>query len=252
MLSLQRGIIYGPVPSRRLGKSLGINISPVAYKLCSFNCVYCHYGWTKAHTRDATPYLSDLPSAGDVEAALKSVLNSVPQPDYITFSGNGESTLHPDFSDIVERVSFVRDSMAPAAGLALISNSSCADSVEVRKAMRLIDLKMMKLDCGNEESFNRFNGPCAGITFDGILESLIGLSDIVIQAMMVKGDDGNFTEESESSWSASVSRVRPLWVQLYSIDGPTPGKQIEPAPRQELLEMAERCQRATGVKIRVY
>ena len=110
VLGLQKGIIYGPVGSRRLGRSLGLNLSPTAYKVCSFNCVYCHYGWTKDLTSDLSTYTKDLPTPQAVEEALERTLATLdPPPQYITFSGNGEPTLHPDFEEIVDRVRAVRD-----------------------------------------------------------------------------------------------------------------------------------------------
>ena len=120
VLGLQKGIIYGPVGSRRLGRSLGINLSPTAYKVCSFNCVYCHYGWTKDLTSDLKAYAEDLPNPKAVEDELRAALVRLePPPQYITFSGNGEPTLHPAFEEIVARVAVVRDENAPDALVAL-------------------------------------------------------------------------------------------------------------------------------------
>ena len=126
-LPLQKGIIYGPVKSRRLGSSLGINLLPKSYKLCTFNCLYCHYGWTDKHTFDVTGYLSDLPTVEQVRKSLRDWLernkNSV---DYITFSGNGEPCLHPDFDKMVDVALQVRDRYTPQAKMQSPSeNTAC-------------------------------------------------------------------------------------------------------------------------------
>ncbi len=124
VLELQKGIIYGPINSRRLGKSLGINLMPTSYKLCSFNCIYCHYGDTKILSRNLTPYLKDLPSPTLVKQSLEKFLHNYPKIDFITFSGNGEPTLHPQFSEIVDIIKELRDKYIPDVKLALLSNST--------------------------------------------------------------------------------------------------------------------------------
>ena len=124
LLDKQDGVIYGPVNSRRLGKSLGINLSPGEDKLCSFNCIYCHYGWTGRHTLDYSKFEDELPGVDQVVQAVKEAMQSKTKFDYVTFSGNGEPTLHPAFPEIVEKVIELRDNYRPKAKIALLTNSS--------------------------------------------------------------------------------------------------------------------------------
>ena len=126
-LSLRTGIIYGPVQSRRLGLSLGINLLPTTYKLCSFDCIYCQYGWTKKATMLPTDELNDLPSPEQVYAALGTALTQVAQNelkvDSITICGNGEPTLYPHLRQVIETAKQMREQYQPQAQLAILSNS---------------------------------------------------------------------------------------------------------------------------------
>ena len=124
VLPLKRGVIYGPINSRRLGRSLGINLSPTKTKLCPFDCLYCHYGHTKIHTAETERHRDHFPTVTEVAAALRHALNSKVDPAYVTFSGNGEPTIHPDFPSIVEEVKAIVRMLAPQARLAILSNSA--------------------------------------------------------------------------------------------------------------------------------
>jgi wyosine [tRNA(Phe)-imidazoG37] synthetase (radical SAM superfamily) len=180
-LRLQEGIIYGPVRSRRLRLSLGINLLPPSYKLCTFNCLYCHYGFTKIHTHDVSSCLSDLPSVEEVKKSLTDWLERNPQHiDYITFSGNGEPCLHPEFDKIVEVALQIRDKLAPQAKVAILSNSTCLEEDRVLAGLRKLDLRIMKLDCGTEEAFRKINRPSTGIQFEKVVENLGELNDIIL------------------------------------------------------------------------
>ena len=124
LLPLQSGILYGPVNSRRLGKSLGVNLMPGSYKLCSFNCVYCHYGWTKEQAVDFSKYHKDLPAIDEVVKSVAQALKSPREFDFLTFSGNGEPTLYPHFAELVEEVASLRNKYRPKVKVALLSNST--------------------------------------------------------------------------------------------------------------------------------
>ena len=145
-LKLKTGITYGPVNSRRLGRSLGINLSPNSYKACSFSCVYCHYGWTDYFIGDYSEVQSDIPEPDEVRRELEEVLKKGTEFDYITFSGNGEPTLHPQFDRIVDLVVETRDKYSPEKKVAILSNSSMLNKREVLNALGRIDLRIMKLD----------------------------------------------------------------------------------------------------------
>ncbi len=160
-IKLQSGIIYGPVNSRRLGSSLGINLMPASNKVCSFDCVYCQYGQTFQKIAGIPFYVGGLPFSDQVGLALEKWFRSNPETryDYITFSGNGEPSLHPQFEEIVKIVKALRDKFAPQSKLAILSNASTLDRDSVRRAIRELNLPVMKLDAGDEETFLKINQP---------------------------------------------------------------------------------------------
>ena len=191
LLSPKNTIIYGPVNSRRLGRSLGVNILPAGQKTCSFNCVYCQYGWTdfrRMHNRQALSW----PSAKEVYKAIEEALVHQPVPPaYITFSGNGEPSLHPCFPEIVESVNSARDQFAPEAQTAILSNSTLILDQDIQKSLAKLDQRIMKFDCGNPETFVTYNQPLGGIELKDLAAGLKNMKDITIQALFSAGDSGN-------------------------------------------------------------
>ena len=157
LLPMQRGILYGPVHSRRYGRSLGINLMPSQFKLCSFNCVYCHYGWTTTCTMDMSPHVASMPAPGDVVKAVEKALQSPTEFELLTFSGNGEPTLYPGFADLVAEVVKLRDKYRPFVSVALLSNATGLVHKEVRGCVNKLDLPVFKLDCGTVETFKAMN-----------------------------------------------------------------------------------------------
>ena len=153
LLKMQKGIIYGPVNSRRYGKSLGINLMPTEKKLCSFNCVYCHYGTTKRCTMNIEQYKDELPELDKVVNTLERKLKTDLELDLITFSGNGEPTLYPQFGELVKAVVELRGKYRPNAKVALLSNSTGLIYDDVVESLDMIDLPILKLDAGNEDTF---------------------------------------------------------------------------------------------------
>ena len=174
---LQQGIIYGPLKSRRLGRSLGINLLPTAFKLCSLNCSYCQHGWTKELTNSAEKHRGYLPSILEIEQELYKALNRFRELDYITLSGNGEPTLHPDFPEIIDAIFEIKEKLMPNIGIAILSNSTTCWQPKIRQALTRIELPIMKLDVGNQASFKKMNHGPAPVTFDKILDGLKSLSD---------------------------------------------------------------------------
>ncbi len=244
LLELKKEIIYGPVNSRRLGRSLGINILPAQRKICPFNCVYCQYGWTKDHVLRINPRL-DLPSADAVKKALeKALLEMDNSPAYITFSGNGEPTLHPDFSQIVDEVTVLRDKLAPEAKTAILSNSALVADKSVRKILSRLDVRIMKLDCGTPDIFKRYNQPCPEVNLEAITEGLAHLPDLDIQTLVSKGQAGNLDTQNIKAWIERLKHIRPLSVQLYTLDRGYPSKNLRPANREELDDIKVRVQKA--------
>jgi len=161
ILPLQKTIVYGPVLSRRLGYSLGINLLSPHIKICSFDCVYCQYGKTHLKTRKIEK--TALYSPDEILREVEKALLIVRKVDYLTLSGNGEPTLHPQFLEIVEGIKSLRNRYRPDVKIALFSNSTCLGRKEVQQAMELIDQPILKLDAGNERLFQKVNHPCKGI-----------------------------------------------------------------------------------------
>jgi len=251
LLELQKEIIYGPVNSRRLGRSLGINILPARRKICPFNCVYCQYGWTKDHVlrTDTSP---DLPSVDAVKEALKKALIHIyKSPAYITFSGNGEPALHPDFSQIVEEVIVLRDKLAPEAKTAILSNSALVSDKAIRQALSRLDVRIMKLDCGASKIFKRYNQPCPGVDLEAITEGLSRLPDVDVQTLVSAGHAGNLNTQNITAWIERLKHIHPLSVQLYTLDRGYPAKNLKPTSREDLDDIKVRVQKA-GIRIRVY
>ena len=252
LLPLQKAILYGPIESRRLGRSLGINLMPSGFKLCSFNCVYCHYGWTKKHTLDFRACYEHLPPMDDVVRAVEEAAKSKIPFDFLTFSGNGEPTLYPNFPELVERVVRIRDRHRPRARIALLSNSSGLLYEEIRGIISRIDMPVFKLDAGSKQKFKEINRPARGIHFAELLDLLASMPDIYIQTVLVQGTPSNMSKEDISLYFQQLSRIQPREAHIYSIDRPVPNAQISLVPSDRLQQIALQGQKETGVKIKAF
>ena len=238
LLVPKSGIIYGPVRSRRLGRSLGINLLPPSRKTCSFNCRYCQYGWSGDPSKDHDGK-KDYPETVTVLTAVIDFLEKHHEPlAAITFSGNGEPTLHPDFKEIVEGIIRLRDRMAGKVGVAVLSNSSHAENEKIYEALDLLDCRIMKLDCGDSRTFRKFNQPANGITLDQITRGLKRLSSVTIQALFCQGETGNMSPANIRNWTARIKRINPESVQLYSLDRSSPDPLLKPAEKKALQRIA--------------
>jgi len=218
-ISVQAGIVYGPVFSRRLGRSFGINLLPTSYKSCSFDCVYCQYGPTKNVT--LSPKIEDLPTIEQVLAAVEKALTKPRTVDVLTFSGNGEPTRHPDFQEIVQGVSAIRDRLRPNVKLALLSNSSRVTDPEVQKAIERIEIPMMKLDAGDEQTFRAINQPESSLHLTDIIRGLKELPDLIIQSVLIDGEISNIKGDTFQSWVDVLKDINPHEVHIYSTERPT-------------------------------
>jgi wyosine [tRNA(Phe)-imidazoG37] synthetase (radical SAM superfamily) len=251
LLRPQRGILYGPVRSRRLGFSLGINLLPPGGKLCNFDCVYCQYGWSDAARLERAEELA-WPAPADVAAALDAELPGCdPAPAYLTFSGNGEPTLHPRFGDVVDVVRAARDRRLPAARTAILSNGTRAAVPAVREALRRLDVRIMKLDAGGSELFGRYNRPAAGIPLAEVVAGLRALGGVTLQSLFAGGPDGNSDACSVEDWLGQVARIAPLTVQIYTLARGYPSERIAPVGRERLEEIRDRAA-AAGVAAEVF
>ena len=250
-IPLQRGIIYGPVRSRRLGRSLGINLLPTSYKICTFNCLYCQYGWTRIHgrilrDRDAWPKVNEVYNA--LERSLKEIS---PSPDYITFSGNGEPTIYPDFPVIVDGVIKLRNDLAPSAKVAVLSNSTMVMDENILTALSRLDVKIMKLDCGAVECFKSYNRPAKGVHFEEMVKGLAKLENVTIQSLFSGGPKGNFCPENIEVWIDNIQQISPSTVQLYTLDRGFPSNKIAMLNKNQLIELKERLNEF-GIDSEVY
>lgn len=252
MLSLQSGILYGPVRSRRLGASLGINLMPTTYKLCSYNCIYCHYGYTDRLTLDMGKHLYDLPHLGDVLREVERAMRSSMAFDYITFSGNGEPTLHKDFAEIAAGIHEIRNRLRPDVRIALLSNATGLLVRDMRRALRYIDVPYFKVDAGTPALFQRINRPAPGVTFDQIITRLTRLRDIYIQTVFMAGEPSNVDPAALAEYFHVISRIQPREVQIYSLDRPVPDTNIQRVPPEELLRIAEQGRNETGIVYRPF
>jgi wyosine [tRNA(Phe)-imidazoG37] synthetase (radical SAM superfamily) len=251
-LKLQEGIIYGPIKSRRLGPSLGINLLPTTYKLCPFNCIYCQYGWTLAHTDDASTYMDDLPTTEGLEKALGSWLKRRQDVDYITFSGNGEPCLHPQFDKMVEVVSKLRNKYVPRARLAILSNSTCLGRSNIIEGLKQLDQRIMKLDCGSEETFQKVNRPHKNIKYEEVVENLKKLEDVIIQSILMDGEINNIENGEIEKWIEKLNYIKPREVQIYSIDRPSADQTLKLVGKEKLKEIAWKAQEATQISVKVF
>lgn len=246
MLPPHKGIVYGPVHSRRLGVSLGINLLPADVKVCNLNCAYCQYGWTRTAREALWP--SAWPSVLDVALAVRDRLVQARRRreriDRLTLAGHGEPTLHPEFEGVVAALRATRDAEAPGLPIAVLSNSTTVDSVAVRRALARIDERHMKLDAGTDRLLRRINGleiPC-----ERLLDHLARLAPFVLQAMFVSDRTGrldNATDEAVEAWLRAVVRVHPAAAHIYTIDRQPAYAGLNPVPHARLQWIAARVRR---------
>jgi wyosine [tRNA(Phe)-imidazoG37] synthetase (radical SAM superfamily) len=253
-IPLQSKIIYGPVKSRRLRFSLGLNILPIKYKFCFFSCIYCHYGWTKVHAIDATDSLGDLPTCDSFAEALESVLREHKHKklDNMTFSGNGEPTLHPNFEELVNIAKRLRDKYNPKAKVGVLSNSSTLSLEKVSRALSQLDFRIMKLDAGDAMTFKKVNRPCSGVDYGTILKGIKSLENITLQTMFIDGAISNIGECELIEWMKRVGEIKPTKVQIYSLRRPlmaAAASSLREVSAAKLTDIAMQTEKATGVSV---
>lgn len=220
-------IVFGPIRSRRLGSSLGVNLLPSKGKLCNFDCIYCECGWNKDGIQDRT-----LPAFEDVEAALKETMAELSDEgvavDSITFSGNGEPTIHPDFPEIVDLVLELRDRYYPHAKVSVLSNATMLGREKVRAALKRIDNPILKIDASDDRLIGLINKPVGSYR----LEYVIGWmkefdGDFILQTMFLKSGDFDLADpEQLERWMDIVRYLRPREIMVYTIDRETPDKSL--------------------------
>jgi wyosine [tRNA(Phe)-imidazoG37] synthetase (radical SAM superfamily) len=235
---LQTQIIYGPVNSRRLGRSLGVNILPTERKVCSFDCIYCQYGFADQQYTSSGLEGLKLPGAEQVAEALKDALPTVGDLEAITLAGNGEPTLHPSFRQIAEAVSQVSKKNKPGVPVCILSNSSTVSQDSVQAGLSFIDRKIMKLDAGRENTFQKINMPRAGITLKKIVDGLARLEKVEIQSLFFSGPVTNASPEEVTAWLEQLALIKPVALQVYTMDRVPADRRVEPVDTEELERIA--------------
>ena len=251
MTSLYDNIIFGPIRSRRLGLSLGVNLLPIESKLCSFDCIYCECGWNDEH-----PGKRRFNAREDVSAMLedtlqKMVVDGTP-PDVITFAGNGEPTMHPDFEQIIDDTIALRDKHCPNAKVSVLSNATQIHREDVRRALLRVDNNILKLDSAFDETVQLVNKPQGAYTVARTVELLKAFEgNFILQTMFLRGEYlgkrvDNTTEEEVAAWLKLVEEMRPKQVMVYSLDRDTPCQTLEKVEKEELRKIAARVE-ALGI-----
>jgi wyosine [tRNA(Phe)-imidazoG37] synthetase (radical SAM superfamily) len=249
-IPLQAGVIYGPILSRRLGRSFGINLLPVDRKLCSFNCVYCQYGAAKAVEEPYSQF--KFPKVDDVLQEVEKALIKPRTIEYLTFSGNGEPTLHPDFVEIVQGVTLLRNRLRPGAKLAILSNSSRVTNPEILSALAQFDKPMMKLDAGDQKTFQSINRPAPRISLNAILECLQQIPKLVIQSMLIDGEFSNVNSETLDKWVAALDHIQPQEIHIYSVARPTADGNVETVSPRKLQRIAFDLNQRYSLPVRAF
>ncbi len=250
-------IVFGPVYSRRLGVSLGINLLPNNSKYCNFNCIYCECGWTeiKKGEKIILPNREELTTR--LTNKLKDLKGTVNEPDTITFAGNGEPTIHPDFPGIIDDTIKIRDKYAPKAQISVLSNASMLRKPKVVEALKKIELNIQKLDSGIENTFNLINQTAKGLSFDKIVDGLLAFEGkIIVQTLFLRGEyNGNYidntTPEEIDAWLKILKKINPEYVMIYPIDRGTPAKNLQKIPEEQLNEIAAQVEKE-GIRTKVY
>lgn len=250
-------IIFGPVKSRRLGVSLGINLLPVNRKICNFNCIYCECGWT--HASEITT--SQLPKREEVYNALKHKLaelkNKNNAPDVITYAGNGEPTLHPEFAEIIDDSIALRDMYFPKAKIAVLSNATTIAFPHIKEALLKIDMNILKLDSAFDSTIKLHNQSHAGIVAEELIKGLAAFDGkVIIQTLFLRGfhegrEIDNTTPAEIDAWLKALERIKPSEVMIYTISRDTPeGSDLKKVPLNELKAIAASVERI-GIKTQI-
>ena len=241
--------IFGPIHSRRLGVSLGINLMPADGKVCTFDCLYCECG-LNAERRPRLP----RPTRAEVKAVLGQRLRAMkadgPKPDVLTFAGNGEPTAHPDFAGIVDDVAELRDEYFPQAKISVLSNATMITRPAVRDALMKVDNNILKLDTANPAYIERMNRPTGVYDVRRIIENMkLFNGHVIVQTMFLHGTDGeesltNTGDEYVTPWLEAIKEIRPQMVMIYTIDRETPDQKLRKATHEELDDIVKRINEA--------
>ena len=220
--------VFGPIHSRRLGRSLGINLLPTKGKICNFDCIYCECGWNR-DGRDDTVLPTAAKVRNDLENKLVELMLDGTRIDSITFSGDGEPTLNPEFPRIIDDTIFLRDAYYPDAKVSVLSNATRVHVPEVFEALRKVDNPILKIDAPTDELAARINQPAPGYSVARVIAALEQFKgDFILQTMFLKSS--NFDSSSREvldGWMGIVRHLKPRRIMVYTIDRPTPEQGLE-------------------------
>ena len=249
-------IIFGPVKSRRLGVSLGVNLLPEDFKFCTYDCLYCECGWTlesnkkiELHSREEIKNTLDL--------KLAEMKSNGEAPDNITFAGNGEPTIHPDFEKIIDDTIELRDKHFPDAEISVLSNATQIHKESVIRALNKIDKNILKLDSAIDSTFKIINQPKTQISVAKLVERLkVFKGNLIIQTMFIKGvfkgtAFDNTTDIEVERWLELLQEINPKEVMIYPIARDTPLEGLKKISEEKLNEIGLKV-RDLGIKINVY
>ena len=248
--------VFGPVKSRRLGNSLGINLLSTHYKVCDFDCIYCECGWTH-HKPDSKKFIEKQKFIQLLETKLSQLERDKIPVDYITYAGNGEPTLHPYFLEIAKKVSELRDQYFPKCSIALLSNGSTLSKEKIKASFAYIEDVILKIDAGHQQLFQLINRPNEHLQLDDICNNMVNLQgNFIAQSMFLKGNaDGvefdNSDQKVVAKWKEKIQMLRPKYVQIYSISRDTPLESIQPISKERLQNIAEQLENM-GIHAEVY
>lgn len=244
---LYDSIIFGPIQSRRLGVSLGVNLLALNKKICSFDCVYCECGFTQNDVQGR--FAEKKVVIENLESVLKEMIQNEKHLDVITFAGNGEPTLHPNFDEIIDATILLRNHYFPKAKISVLSNATTLNKESVIKALSKVDNNILKLDSGLVETIKLIDQPTSSnFSIDTVINGMLRFNgDFIMQTMFLKGDFNgmridNTTENEVNAWLEIVKITHPKQIMIYSIDRDTPVKTLEKVSKQELSEIAKKAE----------
>ena len=251
--------IIGPIHSRRLGNSLGVNLLPLQHKYCSYDCIYCECGWNKETENEAIEYVTPAQVRQMLESRLQELKAEGAVVDSFTFAGNGEPSLYPEFPEIVDIVTEMRNKYYPEAVTTILTNATQLTKPEVFAAIQKLDNPTLKLDASNAEMRRRINLPNEkACSYDELLDCLKRFgSKCIIQTLLFDGtnDEGeavtNIDPEGFAKYVEILKEIRPKFVQLYALDRATPAKHLRKLSAEELNTYAEII-RKEGIEARIY
>jgi len=255
---LFRDIVFGPVRSRRFGISLGINLLPLNKKVCSFNCIYCECGLTHDTSEsDSETFIPGEIIKETMETKFAELKERGISPDNITFAGNGEPTLHPDFPEIIDATILLRNRFFPEAQITVLSNATTFGNARIKEALLKVDKNVLKLDVGTEDYMKLINNPVWNISLPKIVENLKEFKgNLIIQSLFLRGTvNGEYfdssSDENVNAWLEFIKEISPRLVMIYPIDRSTPLSGLEKLSYDELNRIAKKVNEL-GIQTEVY